>query len=82
MSASRYLTEGIVPRYLHVLEKIEDRLCKPRGDIFVEREVIEWNEQKVTWAHPSRPEARKRYTLEEAPAAMLVAEDEFDYSNR
>lgn len=81
MSASRYLIEGIVPRYRHVLEKVENRLGKPRGDIFVEREVIAWNEQEVTWAHPSRPEARKGYTQEESSQELLVAEDEIEYGN-
>lgn len=79
MSASRYLNDGIVPRYPHVLERVEERLGKPRGDFFVERDEIEWNEQELTWAHPPRPEARKKYASAETEREGLVAEDELEF---
>lgn len=79
MSASRYLNDGIVPRYPHVLERVEDRLGKTRGDFFVERDEIEWDEQEVTWAHPLRPEARKKYAQGGAERESLAAEDELEF---
>lgn len=79
MSASRYLNDGVVPRYPRVLDRVEERLGKPRGDFFVERDMVEWNEQEVTWAHPPRPDARKKYAQAEPNREWLVEEDEVEF---
>lgn len=53
-SMERFLVQGKMPRYQKTLEQIEDRLGKDRGDVFVDRELVDWNVTKHTWAHPDR----------------------------
>lgn len=69
-SMEGYLMQGKMPRYQTTLEQIEDRLGKERYDVFVDRELVEWNASECTWAHPDRRGMKKQHE----PDYSMVAE--------
>lgn len=75
-SMEGYLMQGKMPRYQKTLEQIEDRLGKERYDVFVDRELVDWNASECTWAHPDRRSQRELHE----PDQPMVAEPVEQYA--